>query len=309
MAYDLHHLKAFATIVKAGSLGQAAALLHITQPALSRTIKRLETQAGVALFERHAKGMQLTEFGRVLLPHATFLLRESERAEEDINALRGLSKGTIRVGAVASLVGQTLPRAISQVLQQWPGLRVQVVEGIWDELSQALVKHEIDLALGGAAPDTEDIIGVRECRWEDSTQLVAALDHPLRQRADLQLADLMQQRWAITPKGTAPYETLAGLFAAQGLGLPEIAVETSSIIMLKNLVMQAGFLSWFPQSMYGLERQAGLIDALPVPGTQGSRSLTLFRRRLGILPGPAVKLLEELRRLTRSPASPFGPMT
>src|SRR6476661_3672188 len=99
MAFDLQHLIAFNAIVSSGSLGRAAEALNVTQPALSRTIRRLEEQAGAPLFERHSKGMQLTDVGRALQPHAVLLQRESEHANEDIKAMLGLAKGTIRVGA------------------------------------------------------------------------------------------------------------------------------------------------------------------------------------------------------------------
>ena len=95
MSFHLHQLHAFTTIVSSGSLGRAAALLNVTQPALSRTIKRLEEDVGASLFERHVKGMQLTDIGAALLPHAQLLLREAENAREEIDAMRGLAKGTI----------------------------------------------------------------------------------------------------------------------------------------------------------------------------------------------------------------------
>jgi len=75
-------------------------------------------------------------------------------------------------------------------------------------------------------------------------------------------------------------------------------VETRSITTLKSLVARSGFLSWMAEPMYEAERQAGMIDALPIPGASGTRMLTAFRRRSGILPGPSAKLLDELRSLT-----------
>ena len=80
MALDMHQLKAFLAIVSTGSLGRAADTLHVTQPALSRTVRRLEDQLGAPVFERHSKGMQLTAIGAALLPHATLLQREAEQA-------------------------------------------------------------------------------------------------------------------------------------------------------------------------------------------------------------------------------------
>ena len=298
MAFDLHQLRAFTTIVAAGSLGRAATVLNVTQPALSRTIKRLEGQVGAPLFERHSKGMLLTDIGGALLPHATLLQRESEHAAEEINALRGLAKGTIRVGAVGSIACHVLPLAIGRVLGKWPKLHVQVVEGVWDRLAEGLTKHEIDLALAVAGGDTDEIVAIKDCLWEDRSHIVAGTKHPLRSRRRLQLADVQDEQWAMVPRGTGPYEHMEQVFAANGLGLPNVVVETRSVIVLKSLVTRSGFLSWMSEPMYDTDRKAGLIDALRIPGASRTRALTAFRRRTGILPSPAAKLLEELRLLT-----------
>jgi DNA-binding transcriptional LysR family regulator len=298
MTFNLQQLHAFTTIVESGSLGRAAELLHVTQPALSRSIKRLEEQIGASLFERHSKGMQLTAIGEALLPHATLLQREADNAREEIDAMRGLAKGTIRVGAVASIATLVLPLAVSGVLKRWPNLRVQIIEGVWDRLADSLLKQEIDLALSMAVPDTDEIAAITDCCWEDSSYVVAALDHPLRDKANLCLADTLDQQWCLPPRGTGPFEHLERVFAEHGLGLPEIAVETRSITVLKSLVTRAGFLSWMAAPMYDTESAAGVFDTLPIAGLVGKRTLTAFRRRRGILPSPAVRLLEQLRLLT-----------
>ena len=76
MTFVLRSLVAFNTIVSSGSLGRAAEALNVTQPALSRTIRKLEDEVGAPLFERHSKAMQLTDVGRGLQPHALLLPRE-----------------------------------------------------------------------------------------------------------------------------------------------------------------------------------------------------------------------------------------
>ena len=130
MALDPRQLKAFLTIVRVGSLGLAAEALHITQPALSRIVRRLESQLGVQLFERRTTGMELTSFGHALLPHATFLSEEAALAIEQINSLRGLGQGTIRIGAVASAATMLLPAVLERVLARWPNLHVQITEAV-----------------------------------------------------------------------------------------------------------------------------------------------------------------------------------
>jgi DNA-binding transcriptional LysR family regulator len=273
MSLNLQQLRAFTTIVATGSLGRAATELHLTQPALSRTIKRLETDLGAPLFERHSKGMELTAVGHALLPHAMLLAREAELAREEIDALRGLSKGTIKVGAVGAIASHVLPLAIDRVLTRWPNLRVEI---------------------------TEDIVAISDCHWQDDSFVVAGCDHPLRQKKRIALADTLGERWAIPPRGTAPYAHMQGVFEAHGLGLPNIVVETRSVPVLKSMVARCGFLTWMPEPMYDVEAKARVMDTLPIPTVRATRTLTAFRRRQGILPSPAVKLLDELRRLTAS---------
>lgn len=301
MDFDGRQLSAFLAIVTHGSLGRAAEVLHVTQPALSRTVKRLEGQLGATLFERNSKGMRLTPVGEALLPHATLMGRVAEHASEEINALRGLARGTIKVGGIASAVSLILPVAIQRVFTQWPNLQAQIIEGVWDRLAEALTKHEIDLALGVATVESDEIVPIADCYWEDTSYVVAAMDHPLRQKKTLQLGDTLQHRWACTPRGTAPFAHMQQTFKSNGLACPDVVVETRSIIALKSLVSHAGFLCWMAGPMFEDERRGQLMDALPIAGLATERRLTVFRRRDGILPGPAVKLLEELRQITRTP--------
>jgi DNA-binding transcriptional LysR family regulator len=260
MTLDLRELTAFLAVCELGSLGRAAQRLNITQPALSRTIKRLETRLHAPLFERYPTGMVLTAYGEALRPHANLLQRESELATEEIHALRGLAKGTIRVGASASVASAVLPRSIQRVLTHWPNLRVRIVEGVGDVLTDALVKHEIDLAIGSALPDHDEICAVPEFEWQDRSCVVASPKHPLMKRRGLRLQDTLDHQWAMSARGTPPYDELQRLFMAQGLAMPAIVAETRSIIALKSLVAHAGLLSWMAEPMFEPERAAAPVD-------------------------------------------------
>jgi DNA-binding transcriptional LysR family regulator len=295
MAYDLAHLRAFKTVHDLGSLGRAAEALGITQPALSRTVRRLEAQVAAPLFERHTRGMLPTDVGRALLPHATLLLRQSDAATEEMQALQGLARGTVRVGTLASLAGRTLSLAIADVLEKHPNLQVQVVEGTWDQLHIALGRYEVDLALGALVEDSEEVISVKDCRWTDSVHVIAAADHALQSRHPLHLQDLIGCRWALTPQGTPPYNGFNATLALLGLPMPTQLVQTRSVTLIKSLVVHAGFLGWCPRSMYETECKAGLIAELPVAEGASGRTLTVFRRRHGPLPLPAVQLLNAIR--------------
>lgn len=306
MLLNLRELKAFKAIVEHGSMGRAAEALKLTQPALTRIIKRLETQLGVPLFERHAGGMTLTEYGAALEPHASVLLAESDHAVRELDAMRGLQKGVVRVGSVSSAIESFLPLAVERLLAQWPGLQVSLVEGLSDELALWLAKGEIDLAICFSMPENEELALVSESEWQEGSHVVAAADHPLRRHASLRLADLAGQRWALPPRRMGPREEWQQLFIAQGLEPPPVAVEARSINALRPLVAGGGFLSWMPRLLLGESQGSRAIDVLPVEGAFSVRHFAVYRRRRGTLSPATAQMRDELRRQVQAlpPAMP-----
>lgn len=299
MDFDHRQLSAFLAIATHGSLGRAAEVLHVTQPALSRIVRRLEDQVGAPLFERNSKGMLLTAVGQTLLPHAALMARVAGQASEELLALRGLARGSIKVGGIASAVSMILPQALQRVLARWPGLQAQITEGVWDRLADALANYEIDIVLAEATVESDAVVQIADCSWHDRTYIVSATDHPLQHKSGLTLEDTLPCHWACTPRGTAPYRHMQRIFHAHGLPCPEPAVETRSILVLKSLMKHAGFLCWMAGPMFENERRAGLFAPLPLPDLGARRTLSAFRRRDGMLPAPAVKLLDELRVVAR----------
>ena len=145
-------LNAFLNVARLGSVGAAASALSLTQPAVSRTLRKLEQQFGVQLFLRHSTGMELTAFGQSLLPHATLLETGLHRALEEIDLLRGASKGMARVGILPSLVPDILPTVLNNVRVKLPGIQLHVVEAPNHQLTRALLRGEIDFAIAAVPP-------------------------------------------------------------------------------------------------------------------------------------------------------------
>src|SRR5690349_16264044 len=124
MALETRQLRAFLAIVQTGRLWRAAESLHLTQPALSRLVKQMETQLRVQLFERRTTGMELTSFGEALLPYAEHLIEETRLAIEEINVRLGLGRGTVSIGAVASAAVMVLPALLEKIHTAWPNLQL-----------------------------------------------------------------------------------------------------------------------------------------------------------------------------------------
>lgn len=295
MAYDLAQLRAFLMVVETGSVGRAAGRLNITQPALSRMIRKLEARVGEEVFDRHPSGMRLTAIGEALLPYAGAIKQGEEAAQKEIETLRGLSAGTLRIGVVASASAMVLPEKLCSFQAKWPGLSVEVVEGVQDQLCNALVNYEIDLVLSAGMPDMESVAEVSGCGWNERASVIAAPHNPIVRVPSPTLNALISLPWAFMPKGTAPYARWSSQFIRAGLKVPRLAVATTSISLIKTLVRSGQFVSWLMEPMFREEHERGALCTVDVSGLTNTLQMRVLRRREGRLPLPAVRFLDELR--------------
>jgi DNA-binding transcriptional LysR family regulator len=297
MTLDPRQLKAFLAIVETGSLGRAAEALHLSQPALSRIVKRLETKLQVQLFERHSTGMELTSYGEALLPYATHLSTEANLAIEEINALRGLGRGTIRVGTVASAAIMLLPDVLNRILGRWPSLRVQIVEAVEDKLAFALAHNDIDVAFAGPIPESQDIQRVAEHRFTDRYSVITSVTHPLQRRKDLSIADLAGMAWVMPSEEAEPRRQFNTLVNRLGAAAPHVSIETRSLTVIKAIVARTDFLGWLPEPLYAAEQACGLIRPLAVKEMDMQRRFFVYRRRRSFTSPAMSKFLEELNNV------------
>jgi len=144
---ELRHLRYFLAVAEEQNVTRAAVRLHVSQPTLSRQIRDLEDQLGIALFDRGAKAVQLTEAGRVFLAEARVVLERAEDAVQMAKAVAGGKRGEIHVGYAPSLTVELLPRALRYFRESNPGVRVQLHDLSTRELLQGLSEGKLQVAL------------------------------------------------------------------------------------------------------------------------------------------------------------------
>jgi len=294
MALEQRQLRAFLAIAQTGSLGRAADVLHLTQPALSRTVRQMESQLRVQLFERRPSGMELTTFGQALLPYATHLTEELELALEEINARLGMGRGTVRIGTVASAAVMVLPELLDRMHQRWPHLQLQIVEAVEDKLATALVNKEVDVVLSGPIPESDELMQVAEHSFSDRSMVIAATSHPLQQRRQLPVRDLADVAWVMPSTDAEPRKRFDSLLQRLNAPPARVVVETRSPSSIKAIVAKTGLLGWLPEPLFAAEQAAGLIRPLPCPELTAPRRFYVYRRRRNFMPPPLVEFLRAL---------------
>jgi LysR family hca operon transcriptional activator len=199
---ELRHLRYFVAVAETGSLTQAAEhRLHTTQPSLSRQIRDLEYEVGVPLLSRVARGVELTEAGRVFLDHARLALAQVDAAKE---AARRAGKPTKQTFALGFLTGQEmdwLPAAMGLLRDHLPDIEVTVCSQYSPDLAVALTRGKLDLAF--LRPES-DVAGLTfKTIAKEPLMVVMPSDHRLAKRQSVAVKELVGETF-INVSNTAP---------------------------------------------------------------------------------------------------------
>lgn len=243
---ELTPLRYFSAIAASGHMTQAARQLGVTQPALSAMLKKLEREVGAQLVHRVGRGIELSDAGRLFLAYADQTLRAAEAGVQAVRELAGLERGSIRVGGGATATTYLLPRVVSAVRKDHPGLRFYVREAGSAAVADAVATGELDLGivtLPVEASRQDELIAIPLV--EDDLRLITPPGHRLK--ASFHWRDLVDQPVVGFEAGTAVRNLIDRAALAQGVRLT-IVMELRSIESIKSMVaagIGVGFVSRF----------------------------------------------------------------
>ena len=194
---DISLLRTFRETARLGSVTAAARTLGFTQSAVSRQLAVLEATVGAPLFDRRARGVELTEHGRSFLPHAEALLERLDEARRELRALDELEHGQLRVGAFPTAVAALVSRAMAAFGAEHPAVTLSLVEGTTRRQLARLREGLADVAVVSAFPG--QALGGKEFQFthllDDAMLIAVPKDHPLARRRSLRLDQLASERW------------------------------------------------------------------------------------------------------------------
>ena len=228
-------LEIFVLVADLGGFTAAGEKLGISQSAVSHALKQLESEWGVTLLSRSKAGIELTEVGKSLLVRVRELLGISEAIEQEVAAVRGLSRGVLRIGSFgpsSSLL--LLPRILEQYRKSYPEIEIHVDEGHDDAVIQWVAERRVDVGfvvLPDERFDTQPLV-------EDQFVAVIPVGHPLAQKKSLELSDLCRLPFIMTVAGATAHAEK--LFESAGLR-PNVKHRYSQILtIIKTVESGAG---------------------------------------------------------------------
>ena len=287
---DLRQLRHFLAVVEQGSILRAARTIHLTQPALSRSIQSLEDELGVRLFERGRRGIEPTPHGLLLMRHATGLVAQAEEARTAVRCLGSRESLRLVLGAGTNLAGVILPKVVARMVNELPHLTVDLRDGSAEDLVTALQRREIDVALcawpaAGLPPDVtfDEVL-------RSDLAVVCRPSHPLARRRRVRLEELATHRWALAERPRAIGHMLRLAFAAAALPPPDPVVRSTSLNFLLPLLQEADLLSLLPAAYLAAERHEGRLVQLATDLPPATSRVGFLRRAIDATPDPAIEL-------------------
>lgn len=297
---DTKRLRHFLAAYEAGNLTQAAEHVHLTQPALTKSIKLLEERLGVELFQRTPVGVVATVFGEALAVHARSVMNELKAAETQIAMLRGATEGQVVVGITTSVAENLMPLATARLYKWRPGVRLTVVVGVVDELIPAVRSGDVDLALSAWSDPTDPLL-TSEVIFRDQVTVLAAPNHPLALRTSLEPKDLLDHPWALPMQRMSWRGRLDRLFVQHGLTPPVASVVSNSAGYLRALLLHGNFIGVLPHRLVQQDERAGLLLPLPLPGCSFEMDITLTYLHRSTMSPAARALMTIFRELISLP--------
>jgi len=299
-AVTLRQLRTFKTVADLTSFSAAAQRLKLSQPSVSYQVKELEETLGLPLLDRLGKRVQLTEAGNVLYNYARRMLDVLDEATVVIEEMRGIQRGTLRVGASTTVGIYLLPAALGAFKKLHPGLVISLEIGTRARVQDQVLRNELDLAVVGPALKDPELAIIPFL--SDELVVVAPAGHPLAGRRGLTLKDLADQPFIMREAASGSRLSLEKAARKAGAKL-RVAMELGSNGAIKHAVESGLGLAVISRYATALEFSSGRLVELDVRGFPIRRDwhiVHLRRRKLPASVHAFIDFLKETSWLSRN---------
>ena len=293
---ELTQLEFFVSVVEEGSFSKAADRVFRTQPAVSISIRRLEQELGVPVFDRSQKTPTLTEAGELIYDYAKRMLTLRNEAQGVVQELRALERGRVRIGANESTSLYLLPHVILEFRRKHPQVKVEIYRHVSEALPREVLDRNVDFAVLAFQPVDNEL----KCFpiLKDELVLILSPNHPLANRESVSIKELGSEPFLAHNVKTASRQKVLEAFAQHHTPL-NITLELATVETIKRFVQLEVGLAFVPRMCVADELDRGTIATVPVHGLSYRRILWVTHRRISTFSHAAQAFLGVLHQSAR----------
>jgi len=291
------HLSTFLEVARQRSVGKAAEVLHVSQPAVTKTIRELELALDVRLFEKDGRGIRITRYGEVFLRHAGASVAAIQQGIDSVTRARARTGPPLRVGALPTVSARIMPAAIQLFLAEETGSLVKIVTGENLVLLEQLRIGLLDLVVGRlAAP--EQMIGLAfEHLYSEAVVFVVRKGHPLLGEKNFDFSRVRDYTILMPTRGSIIRPFAERFLLAHGIAELPVEIETVSDSFGRALLRQSDAIWIISEGVVAGDLREGALALLPVDTSETRGSVGLTTRRDDTA-SPAVEIVARTIRET-----------
>jgi DNA-binding transcriptional LysR family regulator len=287
---NLHHLRLFTAVVNHGGFTKAAASLHLSQPAISKSLNELERQLDLTLLERSGRSIRLTDAGQALYARGRELFGVESIAEQELREIRGLKRGVLRIGASTTIATYMLPPYLGRFHLRHPAIRIRATSANTRTVLRMLLESRADIALV-EGPVSHPQVDVQP--WlDDELVVISHPEHRLLSRNDVDVAMLVREQFIVREPGSGTRDVSARALALHGVRLIN-TMRVGGTESIKQAVAAGLGLAIVSRAAAADQLALGKIAVLAVDGLVIRRTLAQIKLR-GRVPTASARELELL---------------
>jgi DNA-binding transcriptional LysR family regulator len=291
---DLKQLNQFLAVVEHGSFHKAADVLHITQPALSISVKKLENELNCVLLDRGSGKVVPTAFGRSLFESAQKISREVKRACDEINFIKGIASGSVTIGVAPYAFTHRLGQILGRFNEEHPGLQLSISIETFESSLALLLNESIDFFIAEVARDRHLPPIRHELLYRNPFVVVSGLQHPLAGRSGVTAHELVKYPWLYGTDLVTHVQNWAKTFSDAGLAPPKPSIGGGALDFHQSLLSCSNFLAALPLSFVRERIGDGKFATVDVAGADWFNHMSLVYRVDRTLSPGAKRLFEVL---------------
>ena len=277
----LAQVEAFLTVAERRSVSAAAAVLYVTQPALTTRIKNLERELGVQLFVRTGRGMRLTAEGRAFRPHAQRALQSLAAGRERLRELGEGRVGELLVGAAPAISTYVLPLVLRRFQAAFPNVHLIVRTGHSEEVLELVLREQVQIGLVRELPHPA-VTSVP--LYDDEIVLVVHPHHRFADERSIPVLELASERLVLFDR-TSSYFVLTSTFFRDAGVVPRGVMELDNVDATKKMVEHGLGIAFLPYTAVREELATGALQEIAIDGYQPvRRPIVAIRRRDAVVP-------------------------
>ncbi|EJL04528.1 MULTISPECIES: LysR family transcriptional regulator [Pseudomonas] len=298
------HLVLIDTLGRTCNMHLAAQQMNLSQPAISKMLKEIESLLGFALFERRPRSMPPTALGEHVLRYAQIALNDARSFVEQISSLREGGHGYLKVGGIFAATAVALPEAILQIKQRWPLLSIEVVEQTSNHLMEMLEEKKLDLAVARFTDQSQQQRYDFQPLAPEPFCIVVNNRHPLANTGPTALEQLVDLPWILYPVGTPIRARMELAFAEAGVRMPRNTIDTISMQTFLQVLQRGPMIGMLPNAMVDPLLESGQLNTLDTPLHLVPQDYGILTRKDEPLAGAALEFAEILKENARLGAMP-----